>query len=405
MTKCRICGNAMLEPVLDLGMQAFTGVFPRRPDMALRRGRLQLVKCTGTRSCGLVQLGDEFDPGDLYGAHYGYRSGLNPTMVAHLRSKVAAVLAQAAPSDERVVLDIGANDGTTLSCYPQQGHTLIGMDPSAEKFRNFYPGHVRLVSDFFTARAFLAASHGRRADIVTSIAMFYDLPAPQEFVGQIRDVLAPNGTWTCEQSYLPLMLEHNAYDTVCHEHLEYYALRQVDWLVERAGLKLIDAELNDVNGGSFSFTAVHSDDVRQPSARLDQLRRDEALLGLDDLAVYRQFSARVEESREALRNFLTEARTAGKTVAGLGASTKGNVLLQYCGIGPDLLPVIGEVNPDKYGCFTPGTGISIVPQDEVLATAPDYLLVLPWHFRDFLVKRGNWGKSRLVFPLPHLEIV
>lgn len=407
LTACRICGNTTLEPVLDLGLQAFTGIFPRTPDAELPRGRLQLVKCAGENCCGLVQLGDEFDPGELYGAHYGYRSGLNPSMVAHLRSKVAAILAQSTSpeSGDRVVLDIGANDGTTLSCYPQQGHVLIGMDPSAEKFRGYYPDHVRLVTDFFSAGAFLAASGGRRADVVTSIAMFYDLPSPQEFVNQIREILAPGGTWTSEQSYLPLMLARNAYDTVCHEHLEYYALRQIDWLVGHAGLKLIDAELNDINGGSFSFTAVHGDDCRLPSARLDALRRDEARLGLDGLEVYRQFAARVEESRRTLLDFLDEARARGKTVAGLGASTKGNVLLQYCGIGPDRLPVIGEVNSDKYGCFTPGTAIPIVPQGDVLSTEPDYLLVLPWHFRDFLVQRGNWGKSRLVFPLPKLEIV
>ncbi|NMF99884.1 class I SAM-dependent methyltransferase [Aromatoleum toluolicum] len=407
LTACRVCGNTTLEPILDLGLQAFTGIFPRSPDAVLPRGRLQLVKCVGTNCCGLVQLGNEFDPTELYGTHYGYRSGLNPSMVAHLRSKVAAILAQS-PSPEsgdRVVLDIGANDGTTLSFYPQQGHTLIGMDPSAEKFRGYYPDHVQLVTDFFSAKAFLAASGGRRADIVTSIAMFYDLPSPQDFVNQIREILAPGGSWTSEQSYLPLMLERNAYDTVCHEHLEYYALRQIDWLVDHAGLKLVDAELNDINGGSFSFTAVHRDDQRRPSARLGALRRDEAKLGLDGLEAYRQFAARVAESRRALLGFLSRARAMGESVAGLGASTKGNVLLQYCGIGPDDLPLIGEVNPDKYGCYTPGTAIPIVPQGDVLATEPDYLLVLPWHFRDFLVKRGEWGRSRLVFPLPKLEIV
>lgn len=402
---CRICGNSHLTPVLDLGNQAFTGIFPQHPDTPLPHGRLRLVKCQGENVCGLVQLADAFDPGELYGAHYGYRSGLNSSMVAHLRSKVWAILSHCTPSTDRLVLDIGANDGTTLSCYPDAGHTLIGFDPSGEKFRRFYPPHVRLITDFFDASAFLTATAGRRADIVTSFAMFYDLPSPQTFVNDIKAVLAPTGTWTCEQSYLPLMLERNAYDTVCHEHLEYYAFAQVVWMLKKAGLKLIDAELNDVNGGSFSFTAAHEDDPRTPSIRLRELIAAEAKMTLDRIEAYQGFAERVVQSRDTLRRFLLMAKKEGKFVAGLGASTKGNVVLQYCGIGPDLLPVIGEVNPDKFGCYTPGTNIPIRSQDEVLAKRPDYLLVLPWHFRDFFVRQSEWAGARLVFPLPEVEII
>lgn len=400
---CRICGNPNLRPVLDLGTQAFTGIFPSSTDAAVPEGHLRLVKCSGEEVCGLVQLADEFDPDELYGAHYGYRSGLNPTMVNHLRGKVNAILAQSPPTADRLVLDIGANDGTTLSCYPVEGNVLIGFDPSAEKFRRFYPPHTRLEADFFAAESFLTTTSGRKADIVTSFAMFYDLPSPQNFVNDIKAVLALGGTWTCEQSYLPLMLERNAYDTVCHEHLEYYALAQIVWMLDKARLKLIDAELNDINGGSFSFTATHAEDARQPTQRLLDLIDAERLLELDNDRIYVEFARRVARSREDLRHFLISARAEGKRVAGLGASTKGNVLLQYCAIGPELLPVIGEVNADKFGCVTPGTHIPIAPQDEVLATKPDYLLVLPWHFRDFFLQK-NWGTSRLVFPLPDLEI-
>jgi hypothetical protein len=237
--------------------------------------------------------------------------------------------------------------------------------------------------------------------------MFYDLEEPQAFMRDIHRVLADDGVWIFEQSYLPLMLERNAYDTVCHEHLEYYSLAVIQWLTQRTGFKIIDVEINDINGGSFAVMVAKCGSAHPESREVATLLERERAAGIGGLDIYAEFAHRVSESRDALRRFIADARAAGKTIAALGASTKGNVILQYCGLGPNDIVAIGEVNEEKFGGFTPGTLIPICPEAELIATEPDYLLVMPWHFREtFLRKRSMLkGKSRLVFPLPKLEIV
>ena len=257
--RCRLCGNDRLAQVLDLGEQCLTGVFPRQPGMPLTRGPLQLIRCHRDDSrdhCGLVQLSMSYPAAEMYGANYGYRSGLNRSMVDHLRDKAGRLLHRVRPGPGDAILDIGSNDGTLLACMPADGPTLVGMDPSADKFSRYYPPHVERIAEFFSAAAWRRRMGQRRARLVTSIAMFYDMEEPLDFARQVREVLADDGYWHLEQSYLPLMLERNAYDTVCHEHVEYYALRQIVWILERCDMKPVDVELNDVNGGSFAVTAV-----------------------------------------------------------------------------------------------------------------------------------------------------
>jgi hypothetical protein len=221
---------------------------------------------------------------------------------------------------------------------------------------------------------------------------------------EIRDSLHDEGLWIFEQSYMPTMLDTNAYDTICQEHLEYYALRQVKWMTDRVGFKIVNVELNDVNGGSFSIAVAKRDSSHTVAPDLDLLLHQEDKRQLDHLETYRAFAGRVEAARAELREFLSRVKRQGKRIYGLGASTKGNVILQYCGITPRELECIGEVNSDKFGCFTPGSYIPILPEDEVLAMKPDYLLVLPWHFRRFFESSRKFSEFRLVFPLPRLEV-
>jgi hypothetical protein len=221
---------------------------------------------------------------------------------------------------------------------------------------------------------------------------------------EIHDSLHDEGLWIFEQSYMPTMLETNAYDTICQEHLEYYALRQVKWMADRVGFKIVDVEFNDINGGSFSVTVAKRDSSFPIASDLDNLLQREDSQQLDHLETYRAFAGRVEAARAELRGFLSEARHRGKRICGVGASTKGNVILQYCGITPIDVECIGEVNSDKFGCFTPGSYIPILPEDEVLAMKPDYFLVLPWHFRRFFESSPKFKGLRLVYPLPRLDI-
>jgi NDP-4-keto-2,6-dideoxyhexose 3-C-methyltransferase len=403
ISHCRICGNDDLVRVLDLGEQMLTGVFPAERDADVTVGPLRLVKCVGgEETCGLLQLEHSYDLGEMYGENYGYRSGLNASMVAHLGRKVERIASLVSLEPGDLIVDIGSNDGTTLRAYDQPGLTLVGIDPTGAKFRRYYPDHVALIPDFFSAALLEERFPGRKAKVVTSFSMFYDLPAPMEFMRQVADVLADDGIWVFEQSYMPLMLDTNSYDTVCHEHLEFYALRQIKWMADRVGLRIVDVEFNDVNGGSFSVTVSKGDGPVPDHVRRILDEEDEA--GLSTLDPYRAFEDRVRRSRDELLAFIDAARAEGKSVAALGASTKGNVLLQYCGLSEDRLSAIGEVNPEKFGCYTPGTWIPIVPERDLLAQRPDYLIVLPWHFRRFFEQSPAFAGTRLVFPLPKLEI-
>ena len=403
--KCRICGNTNLPLVLDLGEQALTGVFPRSRDQQVTSGPLRLVKCMGgDEVCGLLQLEHSYDASEMYGDNYGYRSGLNASMVAHLRAKVQRILGLVPLSSDDLVIDIGSNDGTTLAAYPP-GPLLVGVDPTGSKFRQYYPPHVELIPDFFPSPELARRFPGRKARVVTSFSMFYDLDSPESFMRNVHAALADDGIWVFEQSYMPTMLEMNAYDTVCHEHLEYYAMRQIKWMADRVGFRIVDIEFNDINGGSFSVTVAKASSPLPTSPLLDDVLARERNDGLDTLDPYHRFAERTARSRDDIRAFVEGARREGKSVVALGASTKGNVVLQYCGLGPDDIRGVGEVNQEKFGCFTPGTLIPIVPEQELLASRPDYLLVLPWHFRRFFLQADAFRDRNLVFPLPTLEVV
>jgi NDP-4-keto-2,6-dideoxyhexose 3-C-methyltransferase len=404
VTRCRICGSEQLTEVLDLGTQTLTGVFPKEPTQQVTSGPLRLVKCTGGDSvCGLLQLQHSYDLQEMYGLNYGYRSGLNSSMVKHLHAKVERILERVTLTDDPLIVDIGSNDSTTLQGYPKTGCTLVGIDPTGVKFHSYYPQHIRLIADFFSAAALQREFGTRRALVVTSFSMFYDLENPLQFMREIHEVLADEGIWVFEQSYMPTMLTQNSYDTVCHEHLEYYGLKQIKWMADRAGFRIIDVEFNGVNGGSFSVTVAKSNSAHREAPQLAMFLERER--DLDDLQPYRAFAARVSESRDTLLNFLKRERDSGRKVVALGASTKGNVILQYCGLTRELLASIGEVNEEKFGRFAPGTLIPIVPERQLLDENPDHLLVLPWHFRQFFVSNPALSGRSLVFPLPHLQAV
>ncbi|MFC4313336.1 class I SAM-dependent methyltransferase [Steroidobacter flavus] len=406
ISECRICKNTQLVEVLDLGVQTLTGVFPRTRAQEVTAGPLKLVKCTGDDAvCGLLQLQHTYDLGELYGDNYGYRSGLNSSMVAHLHGKVRRILERVTLSDDALVIDIGANDSTTLQAYPTRGCTLVGVDPTGAKFRKFYPSHIQLIPDFFSAATIRQHFGERKAAVVTSFSMFYDLEEPMTFMKEIAEVLDDDGVWVLEQSYMPTMLARNSYDTVCHEHLEYYALKQIKWMTDRLDLKIIDVEFNDINGGSFSLMVAKQGSRHAESPQVAAILDEEVRTGLNTLQPFHDFAKSVAASRTTLRAFLDEAKRFGKTVCALGASTKGNVLLQYCKITEADIARVGEVNPDKYEAFTPGSLLPIVSEQDVLAMQPDYLLILPWHFRGFFVEHPRYFGHNLIFPLPQLELV
>jgi len=404
--RCRITQSDSLTPVLDLGTQHLTGVFPKTVDEEVTSGPLGLVWC---RDSGLLQLSHSYDLGEMYGENYGYRSGLNQSMVEHLQNKIRHLLRLRPLTKGDLVVDVGSNDGTLLGAYAVDGILRLGIDPTGAKFKEFYKPGIELVADFFSADRIRNVFPSKNARIITSISMFYDLEDPNTFVSDIAQSLAPDGIWHFEQSYMPTMLRMNSYDTVCHEHIEYYSLRVVQDLLHAYGLEVIDVQMNSVNGGSFAVTAAHKGaklEVNKPV--IDWMLRHEERMGLDTTRPYLEFAERAKSHKEDLVELIRNLVDHGKTVVGYGASTKGNVILQYCGFTSSDISCIAEVNPDKFGCYTPGTLIPILSEEEVRRMKPDYMLVLPWHFRDSVIRRESdylAAGGKLIFPLPYIEIV
>jgi len=413
ITQCRICSNNNLLSLLNLGVQSLTGVFPKNTSDKITSGPLELVKChpksDNDNVCHLVQLHHSFDSKEMYGTNYGYRSGLNKSMVNHLQSIVQYATSLIDLKAGDLIIDVGSNDSTLLQQYPKEkGIILAGVDPTGIKFKKYYPPHVTLIPDFFSFENINKKFPGKRAKIITSIAMFYDLEDPLSFVKQIYDALAEDGIWIFEQSYIATMLETNSYDTICHEHLEYYSLKQIKYMMDEIGFKILDVELNDVNGGSFRVTVAKNNSSYNSNKNVLEYFEKEKKLLLETIPPYKEFLVHIQAHKQKLVETIQSIKNAGKTILGYGASTKGNVILQYCGLSSKEVPFIAEVNEDKYGSFTPFTHIPIISEKEARAMNPDYFLVLPWHFRKGIVEREREFLNRggkLIFPLPTIEIV
>lgn len=410
--QCRICGNQNLKSFLHLGEQTLTGVFPRVANEPITKGPLELVKCMddGPSHCGLVQLRHSYELSEMYGENYGYRSGLNRSMVEHLGGRVKKILNLINLSAGDLVIDIGSNDSTLLQSYGRQDLKLVGIDPTGVKFKKYYPPYVDLIPDFFSAAKVRERLGNKKAKVVTSIAMFYDLESPTDFMREIYEVLDDDGLWVFEQSYMPTMLEKDSYDTACHEHLEYYGFKQIKWMADRVGFKVVDVEFNGANGGSFAITVAKqtSKTFKENTALVTTILADEKKKALDTLTPFQAFTGRISKQKENIIRFVKEVNQRGEKIFGYGASTKGNVILQYCSFTPKDIPYIAEVNPDKYGRFTPGTVIPIISEQDAKAMKPDYMLVLPWHFKDNIIQREQAyldSGGALVFPLPQIEVV
>jgi len=402
---CRISGSSNLITVLSLGQQYLTGVFPKTRSEVVSKGPLDVVWCPDS---GLLQMKQSYNSEEMYGDNYGYRSGLNASMVRHLTNKIHALERLVELSEHDMVLDIGSNDATSLKAYRSKCRKA-GIDPTGSKFREYYPDDIGLISDFFTAELFKKEFPNDKPKIITSIAMFYDLEDPAAFVRDIEECLAEDGIWHFEQSYMPSMLRTNSYDTICHEHLEFYSFKVVKDLLETGGLRVVDVQINAINGGSFAVTACKRHAKYTANAPIiDWLLQQEDDMGLDTPKPYRDFEQRVFKHRKDLTRLIEALVADKKKIIGYGASTKGNVLLQFCGLTANQIPYIADVNERKFGCLTPGTNIPIISEAEARAMKPDYLLILPWHFRHSILERErNFMEQggKFIFPLPEIEIV
>lgn len=408
--QCRVCGSHELAPILSLGSIYVSDFVTDRVTTTEETYPLELVLCDPDMGgCGLLQLRHTVNPAKMYNFYY-YHSGTNTLMRKALQDIVDSACDRVRLKSGDLVLDIGCNDGTLLRSYPQKAIRRVGFDPAKNLIPEARVGTTRVINDFFNYPAFESHFKRDKAKIITSIAMFYDLDDPNSFVGDIARCLDADGLWIIQMSYLPLMLKQNAFDNICHEHLEYYSLMSLQFLLKRHGLKVVDVGLNDVNGGSFRVYVRHEKNDADPRglARVRQLEKSEKRYRLHEKETYIRFAQRIEAIRKQVYHFIKREKDRGKTIDVYGASTKGNTLLQHFNLDHHLIRAAAERNPDKFGKKTVGTLIPIISEEESRAAYPDYFLILPWHFlKDFLVREKHYLKSggRFITPLPKMRII
>jgi len=406
LKECRVCNGNDLENVISLNEQYITSRFPLYGDFSTPKTSIVLCMC---KTCGLVQLRETTESSELYEYEYGYRSGISNTMREHLKLYKEEICSIVNLKENEIILDIGSNDSTMLQYYGNK-YRRIGVDPTGKQFKEYY-GEVELLPTYFTFDNFTNAFGSIKCKIVSSISMFYDLPDPVQFAKDIYNILNDDGIWTCEQSYILTMIKTNSIDTICHEHLEYYALHQVKEISDRAGFKIIDVKFNDCNGGSFRvYFAKNSCELYHENTTLiNEILKEERNYGIMDMdgKVYSDFMTKCEEQVSYLKNFIETVNSNGKKAYVYGASTKGNCLLQFAELNETHMKYAVERNPKKVGKMT-STGIEIISEENMRENPPDYLLVLPWHFREEILVREkeflNAG-GQFIFPFPHFEII
>lgn len=400
ITCCRSCKQSLLTSLFDLGEQYLASRFPKIGEEDPIKAPLELVMCENPE-CELIQLSVTVNSGELYTNRYGYRSGLNQSMITHLSNLVKEIEDFVELNEGDIVLDIGSNDCTLLKSYSLKNINKVGIDPTGLQFKEYYPTNVDLLPTFFNAQVFLDYS-SKKAKVVTSISMFYDLPDPVAFARDVKNILADDGVWVMEQSYCQLMISQNSFDTICHEHLEYYTSKSIQYICKQASLKIFHVSENTCNGGSFRLYLTHEDSNYNVDDSVATMFKQECV----NKETIRKFVNKCQEIKTTLMDFINKVKTENKTIYLYSASTKGNTLLQYCGIDYRIITAAAERNPEKYGCYTPGTHIPIVSEADMRVAKPDYLIALAWHFREsFLANEEEYMNNggKMIFPLPILQ--
>lgn len=402
--KCRCCKSKKIKNYIDFGKMSLTTEFPKKNQIT-NKIPLNLVVCN---KCKLFQLKHNYELKELYNKNYGYKSGINETMINHLKNIVFEAQNFCKLKRDDVVLDIASNDGTLLNCYNKRNIIKIGIDPIVNKYKKNYK---KMISHpgFFEKKTFLKLSKRKKAKIITSVAVFYDIPNPIKFVNDIKQILDDDGIWILEQSYFPFLLKNNAFDSICHEHLSYFMYKQIKIILDKHNLILNNVNFNEMNGGSFRLFISHKKSkhkiYKNNIKKLEKLEKNI----FDNLEPNKsKFKKNIYKTKTQLLKFLKELKVNNKTVHVYGASTKGNVILQYCNIDKTLIPYAAERNPDKYGRYTPGTLIPIISEKNSKKLKPDYYLVMPWHFKNEILKREKKflkDGGKIIMPLPKLQVL
>ena len=402
--KCRVCFSDSINEVLKLDPQyvATTFVKSNKNNMMSKiKIPLTLMLC---KNCGLVQLRETVRTDLLY-QNYFYRTSINDTMKRDLQDVVNYAVNNAKPISDDIVVDIGANDCTMVSMFPKNLNR-IAVEPAKNIDWSNVEKSITIVNEYFSKDIVLKASGGKKAKIVTATAMFYDFDDPNIATKDIKAILDDDGVCVIQVSYLlDTIKDMNFYDVV-HEHLEYYSLKSINYLMENNGLTVIDASTNFVNGGSLRILVTHKENSNLKSKRYEEILAEEEKWNLEELDTYTKYENKIQVIIKKTKNFILKELRSGGTVIGLGASTKGNVLLQICGIDKRLLPYLSDRNKEKVGLRTLGTDIEIISEDKAHELNPSCIIVIPWNFKEEILEREkdyirNGGKMLFLMPYPH----
>ena len=404
---CRNCGNNKLISLFSLGKLSYSGKFPKSLKTNISKEEISLIMCS---SCKLVQLNKNFNPKYLYGKDYGYRSGINKTMTEHLTNTAHILSKKAKLKSNEYVLDIASNDGTLLNSYTTKNIVKVGIDPIIKKFSKFYKSNSYQIGNFFSYNSIKNKKKiKKKFKIITALSVFYDLKNPNKFLNDVNKLIDKNkGIFLLEFADLLSIMKYKLFDTICHEHLEYYSAKVVIQMLKKNNLKVFDIHKNDINGGSVRFFICSNlANYKINKRNIKNYLNDEKKYKLEKKNSFITFFKSVSKLKIKTNNILKRIRSKNKIIHGYGASTKGNILLQYFGINTDQVSYIADRNPEKDGLYTPGTKIKIISEKKSRNLKPDYYLVLPWHFKKEIIKREKKiikEGTKFIFPLPKFEI-
>ena len=402
--RCRLCYSNKLKPLIDFGSICLSSAFPYKN---LKYKKIIPMIFGICKNCRSVQLLHNYDLKELYNNDYGYRSGINQSMIDHLTNITNDIKKIIKFKIGDYVLDIASNDATLLKSYKFSKINYVGIDPTINKYKKFYPKNFKTKSTLFSKNKYLNLSNKQKAKVITSIAMFYDVQNPNEFVSDIKDILSKNGIWVMEMYYLPILLKYNAYDSICHEHITYFSLNQINYLCEKNNLKIFKVSLNSMNCGSIRYFICHRDArFKLDYNSINKCKKLEKILDQD--SCFYNFKKRIKFLSKKLNLIIKNLNKRKKTIHVYGASTKGNISLQYLKLSVKDISFVADRNPLKWNRKMPGSNIPIISEASSRAKNPDYYLVLPWHFKKGFIKRekkflAKGGK--LIFPLPKIEIL
>jgi NDP-4-keto-2,6-dideoxyhexose 3-C-methyltransferase len=403
--KCRVCRSFNIEKVIDLGNQAYTGKFPKKIGENIPITPLAVSFCI---NCKFLQLSHDFNNNYMYNLDYGYESGINQTMTKHLTSIVKKIYKIKKLSKKSVVLDIASNDGTLLNAY-KKNITKIGIDPILNRFKKKYNTIDYPISDFFSYKNYQKTKQ-KKADVITAFSVFYDLNDPNKFLKDIKKCLDEKGIFVMEQSDLSSMIRLNSFDTICQEHCGYYSSKVIFYLMKKNNLKVFNHEYNEANGGSSRYYITHdnNNEIKINKKNLNNAKKIDRKSKIDQLSTFINFNNKIKKIKKNTINKINKILEQGKIIHGYGASTKGNVILQYYKINNKLIKHISDRNPFKWGRYSPGTKIKIISEEESRKIKPDYYMVLPWHFKKEILQREMKIRkkgTKFIFPLPKFQII